>query len=346
MEGGNFVLPGTKRVPSLFAAGCMFFLAVAGKLLLKLFGAGLLSILSSAGKTVNEELFSTVLGISYYLFFVVLPFRFYALGHPGTGEYARFKPMKPVAAVIAVVAGAVAFYLCGWANALWLMLLRSLGMHPSATQIIRMNGAAQIISRVLYIAVMPGLCEEFLFRGAILSAWEEKGSRRAIYITALLFAMIHSSSEGFPSEFIAGVLLGYIVVISGSVFTGALFHTVFNALSLVYMASAKSVDTAGQSLPSAAGGAGGLVSQITSILLLVLIAAAGLAEVGLLKLLHKRLGGGAIGCAAVKGEEKGPNEWIVLSCGILLAIALYVPGILRLAGVPVPNILMIEGMLR
>jgi len=84
------------------------------------------------------------------------------------------------------------------------------------------------------IAVLPPICEELLCRGFFLSAFlPRRGTARAIGITALLFAVLHMEAYRIPGTFVAGVLLGYIGVRTGSVLTTILFHMVYNGVLFV-----------------------------------------------------------------------------------------------------------------
>ena len=85
---------------------------------------------------------------------------------------------------------------------------------------------------MLLSAVLPAVCEETLFRGALLSAWEEKGSAKAMLIVSVLFMLLHGSVTGIPSELAAGLILCFLAISTGSVFAGIIFHTVYNSAIL------------------------------------------------------------------------------------------------------------------
>lgn len=87
---------------------------------------------------------------------------------------------------------------------------------------------------ILITAVLPGLLEEALFRGVILS-----GLRRrlppwvAILVTALAFACLHLSPWRFLPQLALGCLLGWMTLRSGSCWPAALTHAGHNALLVV-----------------------------------------------------------------------------------------------------------------
>jgi len=81
------------------------------------------------------------------------------------------------------------------------------------------------------IAVLPPLCEELLCRGFFLSAMlPRRGEAAAIALSALLFALLHMEVYRLPGTFLAGVMLGYVGVRTGSVLAAILFHMVYNGV--------------------------------------------------------------------------------------------------------------------
>ena len=94
-------------------------------------------------------------------------------------------------------------------------------------------------------AVLAPICEEMLFRGAMLSAWEPRGGKKAVWVTAILFAILHGSIAGFPMHLMAGVLLALLVLYTDSLYAGLIFHTVYNAgITLIaYYQSSLPTDT-------------------------------------------------------------------------------------------------------
>ena len=84
----------------------------------------------------------------------------------------------------------------------------------------------------LLIALTPAICEEALFRGVMLKAYENRGTMRAIFISAILFALIHLSIIRFAGPLLIGILSGYLVVRSNSIIPGILTHFTFNGISM------------------------------------------------------------------------------------------------------------------
>ena len=94
---------------------------------------------------------------------------------------------------------------------------------------------------VLAIAIVPGILEEFFFRGILQKniLLISKNHHFAIWITAIVFSFIHLQFYGFFPRMIMGVLFGYIFYWSGSLTYPIIAH-IFNnffSLTLFYAAN-------------------------------------------------------------------------------------------------------------
>ncbi len=94
-----------------------------------------------------------------------------------------------------------------------------------------------VFTAVLVMAVVPAICEEFAFRGFILSGLESGHSpRSAVLMSALLFGFLHlivSLSQQLINATLLGLLLGLIAMRSGSIVPGIVFHMLNNGLNVV-----------------------------------------------------------------------------------------------------------------
>lgn len=82
------------------------------------------------------------------------------------------------------------------------------------------------------VALVPACCEEFLFRGCVLSNLLPFGKTVAIIASSLLFALMHGNIAQFFYTFAAGVVLGLVYVETGSIWTSFFIHLFNNFLSV------------------------------------------------------------------------------------------------------------------
>jgi sodium transport system permease protein len=101
------------------------------------------------------------------------------------------------------------------------------------------NFGVSNVGMVILISLSPGICEEILFRGFILSGLRKSlKAWPAILLTALLFAAFHFSAHRLLPTFTLGVIMGWLCVRSGSIFPAMLFHLFNNGLALALNAPA------------------------------------------------------------------------------------------------------------
>ncbi|MEM9445743.1 MAG: CPBP family glutamic-type intramembrane protease [Verrucomicrobiota bacterium] len=86
---------------------------------------------------------------------------------------------------------------------------------------------------LLLFAVLPGVCEEFVFRGVLMKGFMNTKTmtpQAAIILTSICFGVIHFSFYRFIPTAILGVLLGFIVWKSRSVWPAVLIHIINNGM--------------------------------------------------------------------------------------------------------------------
>ncbi len=95
------------------------------------------------------------------------------------------------------------------------------------------NHGIELLYSIICLCIIPALVEEFVFRGVVLQVLRRKGGDTfAIILSALMCALVYSNTQGISAFFIA-LLMGYIVVFSGSVLPAIVIGLVRSALSLV-----------------------------------------------------------------------------------------------------------------
>lgn len=88
---------------------------------------------------------------------------------------------------------------------------------------------ARPISSFFLLVVVAPVTEEVLFRGLILRGFLANYSkRRAILLSAFLFAVMHTNPWQFISAFVAGVLLAWLLIETGSLIPCLFAHAVAN----------------------------------------------------------------------------------------------------------------------
>ena len=96
------------------------------------------------------------------------------------------------------------------------------------------DSGAEFLYTAMAFAVVPALTEEFVFRGILLTEYNEAGYRAAVAtaISALLSSMMYFSLELLPIRLIAGFFLCLLTYATGSSLAAFLCHILFNIYGL------------------------------------------------------------------------------------------------------------------
>lgn len=86
----------------------------------------------------------------------------------------------------------------------------------------------EIVIIFIVNCVVPGFCEELLFRGAILSNCMPFGRQTAILISSFFFALMHQTPDQIFYTFVAGIVLGVIYVYTNSIWPCTIVHILNN----------------------------------------------------------------------------------------------------------------------
>ena len=237
------------RRPPLTMAAILYFLACVGQVLLSLASRAL----ALAFPALNGQALSWAVSVAFQLGFLLLPVACYSRGRPGMLRGMRLKRCPPLPLFLCAMAAVAAVFLADSLGTLWLLMLEALGARLSPAT--GLMGSGAVVMRMLVSALLPAVCEELLFRGAILSAWERRGGRQALLASALMFASLHASFQALPVHLVIGLALGAVVMGSDCLYAGMLFHLIYNGLILLLSVGA---NPAGQRVFAQLGGVGGV----------------------------------------------------------------------------------------
>ncbi len=106
----------------------------------------------------------------------------------------------------------------------------------TAKLVLQTHSYSILLLNLLILAILPGFCEELLFRGVIQNLLIDSTKRLhlAIWITAFIFSFIHFQFYSFLPRFALGLLLGYLVVWTRSIWPSIVVHILNNALVVIF----------------------------------------------------------------------------------------------------------------
>ena len=162
-------------------------------------------------------------------------------------------------------------------------------MEASARELTEMLAAAPTIGTMLLnlvvLAAVPAIGEELSFRGVLLGLIDGdttlgariSPSRRthiAVWVVGIIFSLIHFQFYGFIPRMLLGVVLGYLLVWTGSLWVPMVAHFTNNALVVLLYFAEEHFAINSESLESFGTGStswAGWLSILLSLLLLWLV---------------------------------------------------------------------------
>lgn len=158
---------------------------------------------------------------------------------PGPSLSLRAPGRAGVAAALLMILGAtpVAWWI-GWAQTLVLPVPPA--VVEAMQEMLAWRSPGRLAWLLLAVAVTPAVCEEVVFRGVLLGGTRHLAPWRTVLLNGVVFGAFHLSLAT-PIRFLPtawlGIVLAWVVLRTGSLWTGILMHVVNNG-AIVLLAAA------------------------------------------------------------------------------------------------------------
>lgn len=144
--------------------------------------------------------------------------------------------------ILSIITLMVSFPAIEWINSLcaslpWPQQILNLE-HEAEQQTLLMLGehnVPNLILSILIMGVMTGLAEELFFRGAFMRILQTRpmSMHAAVWISAIVFSLIHFQMVGFVPRALLGAMFGYAALWTGSLWTAVLLHMINNTCAIL-----------------------------------------------------------------------------------------------------------------
>ncbi len=97
------------------------------------------------------------------------------------------------------------------------------------------DGIFNFVLNTLIVAVIPAFAEELFFRRALPNQLftVSRSAHFSVWVSAILFGLVHSSFYNLASIILFGLLLGYLVLWTGNIWIPIIAHFTNNFISLI-----------------------------------------------------------------------------------------------------------------
>jgi sodium transport system permease protein len=176
------------------------------------------------------------------LVFLQIPLAMAVLNRVDLSTGFRLRP-APVAAFLGAIVLGTSLWPFAHEALVWLSKFGGMNFDPrtfaAARQLLDQLEQVPLALVIVTLAIVPAICEEFFFRGYLLSALRNSMSAtRAIVLSSVLFGVFHLVAidrlhfERLVPSTALGLVLGWLCVRCGSALPGMLLHATHNSLLL------------------------------------------------------------------------------------------------------------------
>ena len=85
---------------------------------------------------------------------------------------------------------------------------------------------------IMAYAVLPAICEEFIYRGILCREYEQGGVLRSILVSSVFFAFLHFDLQNLPLYLFSGIILAMTLYATRSLFGAILAHFLYNIFGI------------------------------------------------------------------------------------------------------------------
>ncbi len=127
-----------------------------------------------------------------------------------------------------------AYFVASALNSMLVYLLQFIGDIPAEGFPVPQS-VPELMLGILIVAVVPGICEELMHRGLMLKAYEKRGTYKAVVIVSIIFGIFHFDITNLLGPIFLGLIIGYYVVRTNSIFAGIWAHFLNNTIATVLL---------------------------------------------------------------------------------------------------------------
>ncbi len=241
------LVPGFKSI--CFRIGVMMIVVFAARIAVNIISALIVPYLSETELTPTVAYLIDAAVSLVFLYIIPITAAIFLLKRPMKGRVGQIyaKPRYFGRAMAMFPAGYGIAITCNLLTQLLGLLFKDTALGDSFTGIQQTLAAPDIGSAVvlfIQLTIFAPLFEEFWCRGLIIESLRPYGNGFAIFVSALLFGIIHANFAQFFYAAALGIFLGYIYVSTQSLVTTTIMHAMFNSISgmLILISSVPSVN--------------------------------------------------------------------------------------------------------
>lgn len=102
-----------------------------------------------------------------------------------------------------------------------------------ADTITNITDNSPLILGILTVGLLPAIFEESVYRGVLYNEYRKVNPKIAIFLSALLFGLLHQNLNQFSYAFVLGLIFALVIEATDSILSTMIIHCVINSTSVV-----------------------------------------------------------------------------------------------------------------
>jgi uncharacterized protein len=144
-------------------------------------------------------------------------------------ELIRFRKIKIINVILLIIFSYLISPLMSLLSAISLLFSTNM-IDNTVTKIVSAN---PLFISVLVIAFIPCVLEETVYRGVFFNEYRKINPLKGIFLSGLLFGLVHMNFNQFIYAFAMGVIFAFIIEATDSILASMIVHFVINCNSVV-----------------------------------------------------------------------------------------------------------------
>ena len=150
-------------------------------------------------------------------------------GFSSTVPYAV--PKDKIKTLLLILIGFGGCLLANFITSFFVAFAEGFGIYSTYSALQYPSNTLDVIMIFISSALVPPLIEEFALRGILMQSMRKYGNLFAIITSAFVFGVFHGNAVQIPFAFLCGLVIGYAVMATESLWTGVIIHALMNAMS-------------------------------------------------------------------------------------------------------------------
>lgn len=160
---------------------------------------------------------------------IILPFVVYCIVKKENPlKLLRFKKISFSTAMLSVFAA-----LCSYPVVVLLNMISMLFVDNAMVSVMPQVLSMGVVPALILMAFLPAVVEETIFRGVLYNTYSKRKPILGIFLSALLFGLMHMNFNQMPYAFYLGIIMALVMEASDSILAPMIVHFTMNASSTI-----------------------------------------------------------------------------------------------------------------